>query len=154
MSNLKHAARRFIEQVYGEGRVEVLDELCHPDYVSHDPLTGDADLAGVKAYVRLLRACFPNLEARILGLYADGDTVITCWHMEGNLARRLLGVEPQGQRISMDGITVSEFENGKLIEDSSQWDTLGYLRQLGLMQPLRPMVDADEEAGLSDSFQS
>lgn len=145
MANLKHAARRLIEEVYGEGRVEVLDELCHPGYVSHDPLVGDADLAGVKAYVRLLRACFPNLEMRILGLYVDGETAITWWSMEGNLARRLLDVEPQGQRIHMEGITVSEFENGRLVEDTSHWDTFGYLRQLGLVRPLGPMAHAWEQ---------
>ena len=145
MATLKQAARRLIEEVYGEGRVEVLDELCHPGYVSHDPLVGDADIAGVKAYVRLLRACFPNLEVRILGLYVDGETAITWWHMEGNLARRLLDVEPQGQHIQMEGMTVSEFENGRLVEDTSHWDTFGYLRQLGLVRPLGPLSHAWEQ---------
>jgi predicted ester cyclase len=154
MSNLKHAARRVIEEVYGEGRVEVLDELCHPGYVSHDPLTGDADLAGEKAYVRLMRACFPNLEARILGLYAEGDTVITWWRMEGNLERRLLGVEPHGQRITLQGVTLSEFEDGKLVEDSSEWDTFGYLRQLGLVRPLGPMAEASDESKLPETSQA
>ena len=154
MSNVKQAARRIIEEVYGQGRVEVLDELCHPGYVSHDPLVGDADIAGVKAYVRLLRACFPNLEVRIHGLYADGETAISWWSMEGNLARRLLDVEPQGQRIHMEGITISEFEDGRLVEDSSQWDTFGYLRQLGLVRPLGPMARASEEGGLSEPSQA
>jgi predicted ester cyclase len=148
MSNLKQVARRLIEEVYGEGRVEVLDELCHSGYVSHDPLMGDADLAGVKAYVRLLRACFPNLEVRLLGLYADGDTAITWWRMEGNLARKLLDVEPRGQRIRMEGITVYEFEEGRLVEDTSQWDTLGYLRQLGVVGPLAPLARTPEAGGL------
>ncbi|WNG41197.1 ester cyclase [Archangium violaceum] len=154
MSNLKQAARRIIEEVYGQGRVEVLDELCHPDYVGHDPLVGDADLQGVKAYVRLLRACFPNLEARILGLYVEGNTAIIWWWMEGNLARRLLDVEPRGQRIHLQGITVAEFEDGKIIEDSSEWDTFGYLVQLGLVKPLGPMARASGErdgSGLSQS---
>jgi predicted ester cyclase len=136
MAHLKHMARRIVEEVYGQGKVEVLDELCHPGYVSHDPLSGDADLAGEKAYVRLMHACFPNLEARILDLFAEGDTVITRWRLEGNLARPLLGVEPHGQRITLEGMTISQFEDGKLVEDMSQWDTFGYLRQLGLVQPL------------------
>lgn len=140
MANLKHAARRIMEEVYGEGRVEVLDELCHPGYVSHDPLSGDADLEGVKAYVRLMHACFPDLKTRILGLYADGDTVVTWWRMEGHLARRLLGIEPLGQHVSLEGITLYQFEDGKLVEDSSQWDTVGYLQQLGLLRPLASQV--------------
>jgi predicted ester cyclase len=140
MANLKHAARRIIEEVYGEGRVEVLDELCHPCYVSHDPMSGDADLQGVKAYVRLMRACFPDLKASILGLYAEGDSVVTWWRMEGHLARHLLGIEPQGQHVTLEGFTLSLFEDGKLVEDSSQWNTLGYLQQLGLLRPLASQV--------------
>ncbi len=154
MSNLKQAARRIIEEVYGQGRVEVLDELCHPAYVSHDPLVGDADLAGVKAYVRLLRACFPDLEVHIRGLYVDGETAITWWSMEGHLARRLLDVEPHGQRIHLQGITIAEFEDGKIIEDSSEWDTFGYLVQLGLVKPLGPMARASGERDVSGLSQS
>ncbi|WP_257451933.1 ester cyclase [Archangium lipolyticum] len=149
MASLKQAARRIIEEVYGAGRVEVLDELCHPSYVSHDPLTGGADLAGVKAYVRLLHACFPNLEVRILAVYAEGDTVIIRWHMEGNLARRLLGVEPRGQHVTLEGITLSEFEDGRLVEDTSEWDTFGYLRQLGVVRPLAEASEEGERSGAS-----
>lgn len=154
MANLKHLARRIAEEVYGQGRVEVLDELCHPNYVSHDPLSGDADLAGVKAYVRLLHACFPNLEAHILGIYAEGDTVITWWRLEGNLERRLLGVEPHGQRITLRGMTLSQFEDGKLVEDTSEWDTFGYLRQLGLVQPLGTMSEPFGERPGPETFQA
>jgi predicted ester cyclase len=154
MANLKHVARRIMEEVYGEGRLEVLDELCHPDYVSHDPLSGDADVAGVKASVRLLRACFPNLQASIVALYAEGDTVIAWWRMTGNLERELLGVKPHGQRVTLEGLTVYQFEDGKLVEDMSQWDTFGYLRQLGVVQPLGPMVGASEQAEQSGSSQA
>lgn len=153
MANVKHAARRIIEEVYGQGRVELLDELCHPAYVSHDPLMGDADLAGVKAYVRLLRACFPNLETHILGLYVEGDTAITWWRMEGNLARSLLDAEPRGQRVVMEGMTIAQFEGGKLIEDSSQWDTFGYLRQLGVVRPLEAPVHVGV-SGIPDTSQA
>lgn len=146
MANLKHTVRLIIEEVYGQGRVELLDALCHPSYLSHDPLVGDADLAGVKAYVRLLRACFPNLDPQILGLYVDGDTAIAWWRIQGNLLRRLLDVEPHGQHITLEGMTLFQFEDGKLIEDSSHWDTFGYLRQLGVVRPLEEPTAHDSGA--------
>ena len=52
--------------------------------------------------------------------------------------RRLLGVEPNGQHITLEGITLSQFENGKLIEELSHWDTFGYLQQLGWCGPRQP----------------
>jgi predicted ester cyclase len=130
-----------------------MDELCHRGYVSHDPLLGDVDLEGMKASVRLLRSCFPNLEVHILGLYEDGDTVVSWWRMEGNLARPLLGVEPHGQRARLEGFTLSRFKEGKLVEDLSQWDTLGYLQQLGVIGPLARVHEGLAAQEPSPSFQ-
>jgi hypothetical protein len=38
--------------------------------------------------------------------------------------------------VSFNGITISRFENGLIIEDWSVTDTLGMLRQLGLWRSL------------------
>jgi len=38
----------------------------------------------------------------------------------------------RGKRVRFNGITISRFENGRIVEDWSVTDTLGMLRQLGL----------------------
>jgi hypothetical protein len=41
-----------------------------------------------------------------------------------------------GRRVRFNGITISRFENGLIVEDWSVTDTLGMLRQLGLARSL------------------
>jgi hypothetical protein len=46
------------------------------------------------------------------------------------------GVTSYGRRVRFNGITISRFENGLIVEDWSVTDTLGMLRQLGLARSL------------------
>jgi hypothetical protein len=41
-----------------------------------------------------------------------------------------------GRRVRFSGITISRFENGRIVEDWSVTDTLSMLRQLGLVRSL------------------
>ena len=47
MANID-ASRRAIEEAFGQGKVEVLDEICAADWIGHDPISGDQDLAATK----------------------------------------------------------------------------------------------------------
>jgi hypothetical protein len=42
------ASRRVIEEAFGQGRLDVLDEVCAEGFVNHDPIMGDQNLGGVK----------------------------------------------------------------------------------------------------------
>ncbi len=130
--DIKQASRRLIEEVFGKGNFDVLDELCDPAYRSHDPLTGDADLAQEKENCRMYKTAFPDLTPAILGCYAEGDTVVTHWRMTGTHQKPLMGVAPTGKRCTAEGVTISRYRGGKLVEDWVQWDALGLMRQLGV----------------------
>jgi hypothetical protein len=41
-------SRRILEEVFGEGDLEVMDEVCAEGFVNHDPLTGDQDREAAK----------------------------------------------------------------------------------------------------------
>jgi predicted ester cyclase len=134
--DLKQAHRRVIEEVFGKGNYEVLDEACEPGYRAHDPLTGDADLRQEKENARMYRTAFPDLRATIVGSWADGDTVVTQWKMTGTHERELMGVHATGQRCSVEGVSIARFRAGRMVESWTQWDALGLLRQLGVAPEL------------------
>ncbi len=134
--DIKQAYRRIIEEAFGAGDLEVLDEVCDRGCRFHDPLEGDLDLEGLKSSVRMYRQAFPDLKATILGAYADGLTVITHWRMSGTHRGALMQLQPTGVRGTVEGISIGKFRNGKLVEDSVQWDALGLLRQLGVAPSL------------------
>lgn len=136
--DIKEMSRRILEEVYGRGEVDVLDEVCDPSFRSHDPLAGDSDAAGVKQQARMYRTAFPDLKPELLGACAEGDTACTRWRMSGTHRKALMGIEPTGKRITVEGISFDRFRNGKLVESFTQWDTLHFLRALGAIPEARP----------------
>ena len=135
--DIKQAHRRVIEEAFGKGNVDVFDEICDPSFRSHDPVTGDADLRQEKENCRMYRTAFPDLKPTILSSCAEGDMVVTQWRMTGTHQKALMGIEPTGARCTVEGITIARFRAGKLVEDFTQWDALGLLRQLGAAPSLQ-----------------
>lgn len=131
--DIKQAQRRLIEEAFGKGNFDVYDEICDPSYRTHDPVAGDADLKQEKENCRRYRTAFPDLTPTILRSWvdADGDTCICHWRMTGTHQAPLMGVAPTGRRCTVEGISISHFRGGKLVEDWVQWDALGLMRQLG-----------------------
>ncbi len=129
--DMKQSHRRLFEELWGNGNFGVLDELCDRGYRAHDPVTGDLDLEGLRQMCRTYRTAFPDLKCTILSSYADGDTVVTQWRMNGTHRGALMGIEPTKTRCTCEGITIGRFKGGKLAEEWTQWDALGLFRQLG-----------------------
>jgi predicted ester cyclase len=44
-----------------------------------------------------------------------------------------MGVPATGKDVKITGISIDRFENGKVVEAWSNWDSLGMLQQLGVV---------------------
>jgi predicted ester cyclase len=135
--DIKQAHRRLIEEAFGKGNLAAFDEICDPGYQAHDPMTGDADLQKEKENCRMYRNAFPDLKPQFLASCTEGDMVVTQWRMTGTHQKALMGIEPTGTRCTVDGISLGRFRAGKLVEEFTQWDALGLLRQLGAAPTLQ-----------------
>jgi predicted ester cyclase len=62
---------------------------------------------------------------------AEGDKVVTRWRGEMTHLGELAGAPPSGNRITMTGITIDRFEDGKIIEAWRSMDMLAVLRGIG-----------------------
>jgi steroid delta-isomerase-like uncharacterized protein len=125
-------ARRMLEEVFGGGDVELIDELCTEDFVGHDPVAGDSDREGLKQVVSGYREAFPDLEFEILDIFAAGDKVVTRWRGNGTFEHEIMGQQPTHQKGEpVEGIGIDRFEDGKLAEAWGQWDTLRFMRNIG-----------------------
>ncbi|MBI3185337.1 MAG: ester cyclase [Myxococcales bacterium] len=134
MPSNKEIARRLIEEVWSEGKLELLDEYCAPDYLGHDPYTGPIDRDGLKRQVELYRAAFPDLRGTVDEVIEQGDTVALRCRMTGTHQGELLGIAPTQKSITCTVSTFMHFQNGKLAEDWTDWDALGFLRELGVVK--------------------
>ena len=134
--DIKQVSRGILDEAFGKGKVQYLDQVCDPSFKGHDPLMGDLDLAGFKRMVEGMRESFPDLEPTLVAICAEGDSVCTLWRCTGTHQKPLMGETPTGKRITVEGITYDRFRNGKLVESTSQWDTLRLLQGVGIIPKL------------------
>jgi steroid delta-isomerase-like uncharacterized protein len=127
------ASRRVLEEAFGKGRLEVLDEVCAEGFVSHDPIMGDQNVGGVKRVIEAYRGAFPDLSFTIEDIFAAGDKVVTRWSGQGTFENEFMGQQPTGEKGDpVNGIGIDRFDDdGKIAEAWGQWDTLTFLRDIG-----------------------
>jgi steroid delta-isomerase-like uncharacterized protein len=133
----KKAAARAVFEVWSTGELERLDDLVARDVVHHDPYdpNGEHGLDGMKRTIELNRGAFPDMDFEIEDQIAEGDKVVTRWRSQMTHLGELGGASPSGNRVTISGITIDRFEDGKIVEAWRSMDTLGLLRGIGALGP-------------------
>jgi steroid delta-isomerase-like uncharacterized protein len=129
----KALIRRFYEEVWNSGNLDVCDEVFADDYVRHDLRASQAAPGpeGQKQIAGAFRAAFPDLRFTVKALIAEDDYVVGQWTATGTHHGRWAAVEPTGREASLTGVNVFRFENRKVAEIWNYRDDLGLLEQLG-----------------------
>jgi steroid delta-isomerase-like uncharacterized protein len=129
------AARSIIEQGFAEGRLEVFDEVCSPDVVSHDPAEQE-DVTGIPAHkerAKGYKTAMSDLSLTVEECFAAGDKVVIRWRARGTNDGELMGMPPTGRSVEITGCSIDRFDaDGRLVESWDQWDNLGFMTQLGI----------------------
>ena len=133
----KAIARRGVEEVWNQGKLDVIDEIFATDYVGH--YVGSPDIhgpEGEKQFVTMYRTAFPDFHVTVHDMIAEGDKVIGRWTATGTHKGDLMGIPPTGVQETHTGITIERIADGKVVEVWINWDALGMLQQLGVIPPL------------------
>lgn len=126
--------RRLFDEAFNQGKVAVLDEVCAPNYVLHDPTGPIPGAEGFKQFVGMYRAAFPDLHISLENEVAEGDMVVVRWVARGTHGGELMGIPATGKPITVTGITMARANSsGKFEEAWVNLDTLGMLQQLGVI---------------------
>jgi len=126
--------KRIIEELYSQGDLRVTEQLYAANYTRHDPATPDVGtgVAAVKQVVNTYRTAFPDLTLTTQDLVAEGDKVLVRWSARGTHQGELQGAAPTGKRFEVTGLTLMQFADGQIVEEWTNWDTLGMFQQLGI----------------------
>ena len=123
-----------MEEAFGQGKPQLVDDLLDPDFVRYDPYIEAGEVRGVetvKENIVWFRNVFPDLTCTIDDQLAEGEKVVSRWTVRGTHQGEFFGVPATGERIEMRGIQIDRFEEGKLVEERAEFDLLGALQQLG-----------------------
>ena len=139
MSPEEHKAivRRWFAET-DKGNLAIVEELCAPDYLDHNPPVPGvpAGNRGVREANAVLAASFPDTVHLIQDQVAEGDKVVTRLLGRGTFRADFLGIPATGKVVEIQGISIHRLAGGKLVEHWAQVDGLGFLQQLGAIPPL------------------
>jgi predicted ester cyclase len=125
-------SQRLIEDAFGKGHLDLVDDLCTEAYVDHDPLLGEQGRDEVKQTIGSYREAFPDLAFTVEDVIAADDKVVVRWRAEGTFQHEFMGQEPTGEKGEpVEGIAIDRYEDGKVAESWGQWDTLRFMRNIG-----------------------
>jgi len=138
LSRADDAKRMVIERYFGElfsrGKIELVPELLHPEYVNGSP--GSPDLPrgrdGVVLVVQALRTAFPDLNYTIEDMVIGADSVAVRTTLRGTHRGDFFGLPPTGKAVEVSQMTIEHFRDGKIVAHYRVTDELGLQRQLGV----------------------
>jgi predicted ester cyclase len=136
----KAVVRRFYEEVMGNGRVDVLDEIMTPDFKDHgETLLGSpAGREVLKQGIIGTRQILEGLTVHIQHIHAEGDLVGVRGRMSCVHRGTFFGVPGTGNELSWVGLAMFRIQEGRIAERWFNSDSLSIVQQLGISTPLGP----------------
>ena len=123
--------RNFVEEVFNNGRLDLLETFLDPSYTNHDAPPGiPPGIEGVRQIVTMFRAAFPDLKISIEEQIAEGEKVCSRATTRGVHKGSIFGIPPTGKTIVMTGLTMVRIVNDKLMESWVKNDLMGLMNQL------------------------
>lgn len=145
----KFLVRRFVEDVWNAGKLDVADEVLAANYIEHPSSPDESRMDdeptgpdGMKQFVRMFKGAFPDMTFTIDHIVAEGDKVAVQLTGRGTHKGDLRDLAPTGRRVTIGGAAIHRIEDNKIVETYQVVDRLSLREQLGAPQ----MGDIDVEA--------
>ncbi len=129
----KALTHRFWEEVFNGRNLDLIDELCAPNFVEHGMSNQVSNAEGLKQFLSMWFNAFPDLHVTIDDLLAEGDRCATRWTGRGTHKGELMGIPPTGKQVTMMGISIDHIVGGKFVEDWTFEDEPYMMQQLGVV---------------------
>lgn len=126
---------RFFEDMLGKAEWQLSDQLLAKNIVMHHP-SSPQPLVGADTVVGFLgafRAGFPDMTMKVELVFGTTEMVAIRWRMSGTHTAELFGIPPSGKSVTVVGISLLRFTDGKVVEDWVSEDSLGLMQQIGVI---------------------
>ena len=123
--------RRYIQEAWNKGHLEVADDLIHPAGINPSAPQFPVGPQGAKLAMMMYRNAFPDLRLFIEDIIAEEDVVAIRFTMAGTHQGVFMNIRPTGTDVEMGGCSIYHFGDGQIVERWHEVDMLGLLGQLG-----------------------
>lgn len=128
------ALKRWYSEVWREGKNETIYELIAPNAVLKGQRGSGVVLRGPEEFAKFaeqIRSAFPDTDLVVQDAFGVGDKVAVRWSATMTHKGEGIGIAPTNKRVTITGMTMVRFDNGKIVEGWDNWDQLAMLEQLG-----------------------
>ncbi len=120
-------ADRFAAEVWNNGNLDLIDEMLADDFVRHLPNSWDPPkiegAAAFKEYMTNIRTTYPDFHVEVHKRIAEGNMVASAWTVSGTN-------KDLNKEITIKGMTMTRYADGKAAVEWVTWDTAGMQDQL------------------------
>jgi predicted ester cyclase len=127
----KETVRRVFDEVLNKGRLDLVDELLAPTFITHTPQGDLKGRAGFRSYVEAWRAAFPDVRCEVLDVIQEGDRVAWRVRSTGTHKGDEFGVAATGSSVDFESMHHGHTRDGKLVEHWIMMDIGAVFDQLG-----------------------
>lgn len=126
--------QRLNEEVWEHHNFDAIDELVAEDYVLHDQSMPEP-MRGREVYREMAEMGAGIIDGPLVTeqLISTDDFVIGRWSQTGEHVGEMMGIEPTHEEVTVTGIDINRFEDGKLAETWQEVNILGMLMQIGAL---------------------
>lgn len=118
----KAIARRFVQEVFNERKVEAVKNFLTPGVIYHGAFE---EVRGVEEFKRWMAedlSAFPDMQITILDEFGEQNKVALRWSAKGTHEKDFAGIPATHKKIEIDGAEILHFEGDKIKEAWSIFD--------------------------------
>jgi steroid delta-isomerase-like uncharacterized protein len=139
---LKANLRRAFDEVFVEGKVDVVDEVFTPGIVFHSTACPEGPTRGreeYKEFVREFLDAFTDIQIDVHDMVAEGDLVVSRATIRAKHVGTYHNIPPTKKSVAIFSMIMARADPSGICEEAwSAYDTMGLMQQLGVL-PRRPM---------------
>ena len=128
----KAIVRRYLEQVIGEGRADLVEEFLAEGIELHGSGL-EPGQEPLRQWVIMMAAAFPDRQMTIDDVVAEGDRVVARTTLSGTHQGEMQGIPATGKAVTQPSISIFRLTNGKIVEGWFASDNLSFMQQLGVI---------------------
>jgi steroid delta-isomerase-like uncharacterized protein len=131
----KELIRRWFEEVWNNGRADMIEELFDENGIAHglsdDPANPIKGPSGYRPFYETFRRAFPNIAVVVEDTVAEGDKVAARCSVRAKHEGEFLGREATQAPVEFTGMTFVRIHNGKIVEAWNNFDFMTMYKQVG-----------------------
>ena len=115
----QHYGLRSHKEFMEQGRMEVCDEIYNEKatvYFRHSPPSWRVGRDGIKSYVDMLRAAFPDMTITHESQVTEAEYMAIRWSFQGTHNGPMFGAPPTGNKVAIEGLDIFHVEDGRITE--------------------------------------